>query len=310
MAVQRWLRIVATTCWCPVACSFDTSGLGALEVDTQTLDGGETWSMPSQEDEGGGAPSGGADDPSGPPSRSSSDTNGSSGPDSADGDDGPTTTTTTTTTNEDDPTESEDTGSTSTGDDVTGQEVDPCAGPPPFTAVIMFTVANSDLVETNDIIYSGTNGFDGNDDDDLALFGGEEVFGGRNVNDGGSARFRVDFDLACPTEVFVWGLVYDESITQTNVDFFDWELEGDAGRWDFGCEGNNVGWQWERVHALGQECSFDAFAPSLEAGSYRIEFTDGEGDPAGNPGGPPRMAGIVVTNDPALDPEQSIYPVE
>jgi len=183
------------------------------------------------------------------------------------------------------------------GTESTTVVTDPCDDAPAFASLLFVAQAarRNMVLDDND----GPPDFEG----DEVLYAEQDSENGQR----GAATFS--FDLACPSELFVWGLVFDPLIVTANADSFDWELDGsDVGVWNFGCEGENRDWQWERFHVLLSEsqCRFEPFVESVAAGPHEIRILDREDQFGSAP--PARIAAIAVTNDDQFDPE-SIYPV-
>jgi hypothetical protein len=125
--------------------------------------------------------------------------------------------------------------------------------------------------------------------------------------DSGSVRF--DFELECPAELYVWGVVWDSLAGAHgwgDPDSF-WATMNDNGmdQWVYGCQTGNVGdgeWSWQRVMDIpdAQFCNFDDVTYNLGAGQHFFRLHAREADL--NEYDLAAVARVLLTTDPNYVP--------
>lgn len=121
------------------------------------------------------------------------------------------------------------------------------------------------------------------------------------------------FDVACPGEFRIWGLVWDNSPGADNgPDSYYATLDGepaDEYDWYYGCQtGGNPGAAWSYqplVDWVEFDCVYDDLSFTLEPGTHTLTLRNREGgfgfDVAA-------IAAIVVSSDPTTDPNTLFDP--
>jgi hypothetical protein len=123
----------------------------------------------------------------------------------------------------------------------------------------------------------------------------------------GAVTFEID--LSCPTELTVFGLVWDlvEGAEPQNADSYYVTVDGlpvPEPTWAYGCETMGLGnesWSWQPLSVwTGMGCSSVPYGIVLDAGLHELTFRNREGGSGGIDAA--AIAAIVVTDDPAFDP--------
>lgn len=262
------------------ACNFDGAGSGG---DGSLETGGET-------DETGGTASGMDDvQPTTMPPTTDDSQTGTTGPGTitATSTDPDSTTASTT-----DPTGATTDAVTTSPAEDSSTGADPCANPGEETIIWV-----EDATVSSDMTTQQSNMLPGNP---LIAFG----------TDAGEGTIRFEFEVACPGDFAVWGLVWDEDAGANNgADSFFVSVDGgEEIVWIYGCQtvGNPDGyWEWLDVEAWeNTQCTTQKATYPLGAGAHQVTLRNREN--AGFGDDIAAVAAIIVTSNPATDPD-SLY---
>jgi hypothetical protein len=111
------------------------------------------------------------------------------------------------------------------------------------------------------------------------------------------------FEVECPIEVVIWGVVWDEmpGALDNDADSF-WarvDLEDPEWKWVYGCETDNTmaGWTYQRVsHNAGSDiCNVGALSWDLDAGMHTFRLRNRESSPDFQAAA--AVARVLVTSD-------------
>lgn len=117
-----------------------------------------------------------------------------------------------------------------------------------------------------------------------------------------------ELELSCPTELFVFGLVWDqlEGAEPQNADSFFVTVDGlpmPEPVWAYGCQTTGLGdesWSWLPLTAwTGMGCDADPYDVVLDAGPHEIRLRNRE---AGGGIDAAAIVAIAITDDPGFDP--------
>lgn len=249
----------------------------ALET---TTDAGTTWTSTSSTTSGssgeaGAASSSAGDDASGDPQTTeAAASSGATGPASMSA--------------SEDTTEPGSSSASSGGDVSTGDTTgsDPCEAVAPIEGVLFAEDAVLDgyTLEPSDL---------------LADFQGEPVLYARAEGLGRGRSITYSFEVTCPTQLVVWGLVYPGSYVGTS---FNLALETDPAaasvRWNFECL-DEEGWSWVPVAVREDACLDAPVTFDVPSGEHRLVFTALGADTS-------VMVAMAYSSDAAFDPH-AIY---
>lgn len=180
---------------------------------------------------------------------------------------------------------------TSSGDEST-TGIDPCANTTEETIIWV-----EEAILGNGVNTQMSNALPGNP---LIAYGREA----------GTGTITFPFEVACPAEFRVYGLVWDDEAGANNgADSF--YVSADGGTeivWSYGCQtwGNpDQNWSWLDVRAWNSPpCNVQGISYTLEAGAHEITLRNREN--AGWGDDIAAVAAIIVTSDPNTDPD-AIY---
>ena len=130
----------------------------------------------------------------------------------------------------------------------------------------------------------------------------EGIYAQSEVADEGTITWT--FDLECPVEVAIWGVVWDADPgphLQGDPDSFWARVDGEdpEHKWVYGCETGNrePGWSYRRVsHNLGTDsCEVQQLSWNLDAGNHELRLRNRE--PAPDSYSAAAVARVLVTSD-------------
>jgi hypothetical protein len=172
----------------------------------------------------------------------------------------------------------------------TTNEMDPCAGPPPF----MVTIEAAEATLSGSMML----GMLGN--------GQQYVYSEDASGDAASFSFHTD----CPGDYWIWGYVYDSDplildALGNGADRMQVALGEVESDWHYGCTTGVSEWSWQEVGDLGGVCLGPGTTTyTLDPGEHTVAFAPSEGGMAGSddPGDAAALQRITITNDPDFSP--------